>query len=167
MENQTYLQLLKDAFQFLFEEYNYKVVQHVAADPFWNAQTYLQSDELILQIVNDWSQISLDIRPYNPNVPVKKQFVDFYDFIIILELLEIPELKDLEELYTKILNEMFCDDSEWCNMVEKERGIIQMKLIADIFHKYYDQIMAIFSEEQFSQIKAKLASLRKIKAQNL
>ena len=109
MENQTYLQLLKDAFQFLFEEYNYKVVHHVAVEPFWNAQTYLRSDDLVLQIVNDWCQISLDLRPYDTNIPLKKQFSDFYDFTLVLELLEIPELQDLEDLYVKVLDEMFCE----------------------------------------------------------
>lgn len=167
MENQTYLQLLKNAFQFLIDEFNFKVAHHVAVDPFWNAQTYMYSDDLVLQIVNDWCQISLEIRPYNPNMPLKKQFSDFFDFTLILELLEIPELEDLRECYAKVLEEMFCEDSEWCNIVEKERGVLQMKLIADIFKKYYDQILEIFSEEQISETISRFALLKETKAQNL
>ena len=75
MENQTYLQLLKNAFQFLFEKYNFKIVHHVAADPFWNAQTYLQSDQLLLQIVNDWCQISLDIKTFDSKKPIKNPII--------------------------------------------------------------------------------------------
>jgi len=161
LENQTYLQLLKNAFHFLFENYSYSIVHHVAEDPFWNAQTYLQSNDFIIQIVNDWCQISLDLKPYNPSKPLKKQLNDFNDFILILKLLEVPEEKELTLLYEKILSEMFCEDSEWCNVIEKERGVIQMNVLANIFEKYYEQIREIFGKEKKAITKTKLALLQK------
>ncbi len=160
MENQTYLQLVKDAFQFLFDKYNYTVAHHVAIDPFWNAQTYLQSDNLLLQIVNDWCLITLDLKPFDAQKPLKKQFNDFFDIRLILALLEVPEVKDLEKMYEKVLTEIFCEDSEWYNMVEKERGMVQMHLIAKIFEKYYEQILEIFSEEYLSDTIKKLQHLK-------
>lgn len=166
MENQTYLQLLKNAFHILFEKYNYKIVHHVASDPFWNAQTFLQSDQLLLQIVNDWCQISLDLKSYDTNKPLKKQFNDFYDFGLVLEFLEIPEKKDLEALYEKVLTDMFSEDSEWYNVVEKESGVIQMNLIAEIFERNYEKILDIFTVESIFETKTKLASIRKERAKS-
>jgi hypothetical protein len=161
LENQTYIQLLKDAFQFLFEKYNFTVAQHVAVDPFWNAQTYLKSDGLLLQVINDWCLISLDLKPFDTKKPLKKQFNDFYDLRLILTLLGVPELKDLENMYEKVLTEIFCEDSEWCNMIEKERGVVQMHLIAEILEKYYEQILDIFSEENLIETTKKLTHLKK------
>lgn len=161
MFTRTYLQILKDSFQFLFEKQKCSVVHHVAADPFMNAQTYLQNEDLIFQVMNDWCQISLDIKPYDSQKPLKKQLNEFHSFNLVLTHLEIPEKKELDELYKKVLDSMFCDDSDWCNMVEEDKGAIQMELIAKILDKYYDQIQSIFTKDLYHETKIQLANLKK------
>ena len=61
---------------------------------------------------------------------------------------------------------MFCEDSEWCNVIEKESGVIQMNLIAEIFEKNYEDILNLFTVESISEIKTKLAFFKKEKAKN-
>lgn len=167
MENHTYMQLLKEAFEFLFEDYNYQVAHHIAANAFWNAQTFLQSKDLIIEIVNDWCQISLYLKPYDPRTVLKKQLNNSYDFLLILSLLAVPEKKELDDFYKKNLSETFSDDSGWCNIVEKESGITQLELLANILEKYYGQIIELFSEEQIADTKTKLTQLKKAQAKNL
>lgn len=142
MNTSTYLEMLKQSFDFLFTRYGYQIAQHVDSESFGNKYTLLESNQLVLAVIKDREIISLDVRENDgKKVPMEKHYQFFYDFRVILKALNAPEEQELRLLQI--------DDET------------QLAAIAKTLQSYYPRILDLFRPDAIEETKKKFNRLQK------
>ena len=142
MSTSTYLEMLKQSFDFLFTRYGYQISKHVDDESFANQYTLLESEQLVLAIIKDRGIISLDIRESDGRkIPKEGHYRFFYDFLVILKALNAPEEKELRLLRV--------DDKT------------QLNVIAKTLESHYLRILKMFNPDRIARTKQELRRLEK------